>query len=117
MLQGQRSYLFDHLTREWLEMHGFPAGPLFLTQEITDAFPTAEGVQEFKLSQIERFASELHLSVEAAYGNATTDICAYALAGVDPWDTYIIGPHAGEACEGHRAPNAITDYPAHLTEL
>jgi phosphatidate phosphatase PAH1 len=112
-----RPYLFDHLTRDWLAGHGFPEGPLFLTQEILDGLPTAGGVQEFKREAIRRFEGELGLDVRYAYGNATTDICAYAMAGVDPERTYIIGRHAGEACDGYAAPNTVTDYPSHVAGL
>ena len=112
-----RPYLFDHLTRDWLDMHGFEAGPLFLTQDVLDGLPTADGVQKFKRDAIARFRSELGLDVKMAYGNATTDICAYAMAGIDPSQTFIIGPHAGESCEGYAAPNALTDYPSHLGSL
>jgi len=36
------------------------------------------------------------LNIVRAYGNATTDIAAYADGGIPKADTYIIGEHAGE---------------------
>lgn len=110
-----RPYLYDRLTRTWLEDHGLPSGPLFLAQDVADVFPTERGVQSYKRARIERL--EAHVDLRAAYGNATTDICAYALAGIPPRDTFIIGAHAGEACDGFDAPNPVRDYASHLATL
>lgn len=35
------------------------------------------------------------LNIIRAYGNATTDIAAYAAGGIAKANTYIIGPNAG----------------------
>lgn len=109
-----RPYLYDGMTREWLAERGMPAGPLVLVQAIEEALPAY--VDDYK----ERSLGELSgrgFSIEAAYGNAHTDICAYARAGVAADRTFIIGPNAGDACEGHEASTAIASYPAHLLEL
>ena len=51
------------------------------------------------------------LDIQVAYGNATSDICAYAELRIDPAATYIIGQHAGAACDGYESIVAVTDYP------
>ncbi|MBO6938385.1 MAG: hypothetical protein JJ863_25680 [Deltaproteobacteria bacterium] len=109
-----RPYLYDGMTREWLAERGMPAGPLVLVQAIEEALPAY--VDDYK----ERSLGELSgrgFSIEAAYGNAHTDICAYARAGVAADRTFIIGPNAGDACDGYEASTAIASYPAHLLEL
>jgi len=49
--------------------------------------------------------------VAAAYGNALTDVCAYAEAGIPPARTFIIGPHAGAACDRSSVTQAVRTYP------
>lgn len=109
-----RPYLYDGMTREWLAERGMPAGPLVLVQEITESLP--ELVDDYKERTLGELA-ERGLSIDAAYGNASTDICAYARAGVPAERTFIIGTHAGEACEGHAPSVPVESYPAHLEEL
>lgn len=109
-----RPYLYDAMTREWLAARGLPAGPLVLVQAIEESLPAL--VDDYK----ERTLNELlgrGLVLEAAYGNAHTDICAYARAGLAPERTFIIGPNAGEACEGHEPSTPIASYPEHLGTL
>lgn len=52
-----------------------------------------------------------------AFGNSSTDICAYADAGIQPENTFIIGDNAGHACSGFAASQPIDSYPAHLLTL
>ncbi len=115
-----RPYFLNPASRAWLERHGYPPGPLRTTDSVADTAPTRSFVGAYKLAWLQHLRDPfdgpgLHLTY--AYGNATTDICAYAEAGVPPADTWIIGPHAGEACDDHPAPNALADYPSHLPSL
>ncbi len=107
-----RPYLYDAMTRAWLEVRGFPAGPLRLTDDVLDSMPS--NVAAYKLRELVDLRDRVGLELGAAYGNATTDICAYAEAGIDVQRTFIIGPHAGEACAGFGATVPVTTYPEHL---
>lgn len=109
-----RPVYIDVMTRDWLASRGFAAGPLFLTDGFTQGVLEVEA---YKRAALLDMANQHGLDVQYAYGNATTDICAYATAGIDPADTYIIGDHRGEACDGFDATNPVTDYPSHLAEL
>ena len=51
--------------------------------------------------------------VDFAYGNATTDIFAYAQAGVAPQQTMIMGDHGGEA----GTVDGGEGYTQHLTDV
>lgn len=108
-----RPYLFDAVTRGWLDAH-LPAGPLFTTKDVEDSMP--HRVTAYKRAHIDALEA-LGVRVQAAYGNADTDVCAYAQAGLPLERTYIIGAHAGAACDGYAPPRALTDYPSHLAEL
>jgi len=108
-----RPYLFDAVTREWMGEH-LPAGPLFTTQDVELSMP--ENVAGYKAAHIDALEA-LGVRIEAAYGNASTDVCGYAQAGLSPASTYIIGENAGSACPGFAATQAIGDYPSHLEAL
>lgn len=97
------------MTAQTLLDYGLPPGPLHLTDTNTQAFPTSSGVATYKADFLNLLQGSAQLAFEAAYGNATTDIEAYANAGLPKADTYIIGKHAGE--EGTQA---LSDYPSHL---
>lgn len=89
-----RPDVLRRVTDEWLAQEGFPAGPVHLTDTLGEAAPNAEGVGRFKAAFLERLRPIVGLV--AAYGNATTDISAYAAAGIPKARTFIIGKHAGE---------------------
>jgi phosphatidate phosphatase PAH1 len=104
------------LTRKWLRGHGFPLGPLFLTTTTEAAMPSEEGVQRFKTAAL-RDLKKRGVVIERAYGNATTDICAYWSAGIPAEATFIVGGHAGEACEaaaGAEPTQSLGSYREHL---
>jgi hypothetical protein len=135
-----RPYLFDAITRRWLDAH-LPAGPLFLTRSVEESMPSRVtaykrdalthliGALGLERAAARRAVSEggaqgprsrgpvRVLELEAAYGNAPTDVCAYAEAGLDPAATFIIGAHGGEACPGYAATQPVGSYPEHLTAL
>jgi phosphatidate phosphatase PAH1 len=112
-----RPYFLNPATRTWLAQRGFPQGPVRTTDDLQQALPTADGVQTYKREYLRGLMADAGIVIPAAYGNATTDICAYAQAGLDPASTWIIGPNAGGACEGFAATQALADYPSHLPAL
>ena len=112
-----RPYFLNPTSQRWLVEHDFPAGPVRTTDSLSQTLPTTAGVQTFKREWLEYLTESAGLRIVAAYGNAETDICAYAQAGVDPQATWIIGPEAGGACEGFAPTQPIADYPAHLPSL
>lgn len=105
-----RPYLFETMTRDWLTAHGLD-GPVFLKPGFTD------DTKEYKRDLVLALKNEAKLDVEFAYGNAETDICAYAEAGIAPERTFIIGENAGKACTGFAPTTAVSDYPTHLEQL
>lgn len=111
-----RPYLYDALTRRWLENHDLPAGPLVMVQDVLEALPS--GVTGFKTRMLIQLQERGH-PIVAAYGNATTDICAYEAAGLPADSTFIVGPHGGEGCAtGTNMPtNAVSSYVEHLASL
>lgn len=100
------------LTREWLAAQGFPAGVVRMTDVVGEVLPTPEGVGAFKTRVLRRWLEDTGIVVAAAYGNAPTDIQAYAAAGVPRERTYIVGPHAGEG-----GTVALESYETHLAEV
>ena len=115
-LTGRHYALATH-TRAWLIEQGLPPGPLWFTHTLPDSTPMAAGVQRFKQAALMEWRIGLGLDVRHAYGNAPTDICAYAGAQIPPSETFIIGNHGGEACEGYGATQAVTSYAQHLATL
>lgn len=93
-LTGRPYWLTDR-TREWLAAGGFAAGALHTTDSNAEALPIDASVGAFKLAFLRRLA-EQGFVLDEAYGNATTDIYAYAGAALPPTRTFVIGPHGGE---------------------
>lgn len=90
-----RPYWLTGKSRAWLDAHGMAAGPLVTARRTSQILPTQAGVGTFKadtLAQLEL----LGLVPELAYGNASTDLFAYAEAGIDAAATFILGRHGGE---------------------
>ena len=112
-----RPFFLHGGSRRWLTVQGMPRGPVFTARTLDEVLPTPEGVGAFKLAVLQDLSTRPGLVLSYAYGNAPTDICAYAEAGVDPANTYIIGPHGGEACAGFAPTQAIADYITHLPDL
>ncbi|HET6583427.1 MAG TPA: hypothetical protein VFG69_08265, partial [Nannocystaceae bacterium] len=93
-LSGRPYWLSDY-TRGWLAAESFPHGLVRTTDRHREVVPKVDGVGKFKAATLRRLL-DLGLDVQAAYGNAKTDIWAYADVGVPIDRTFIIGPHAGE---------------------
>jgi hypothetical protein len=83
-----RAHLFDAETRAWLDMFAFPKGPI-----ITENGGAAADV--YKTLWLQRMITTFGWVPVAAYGNATTDITAYANVKIPLDHTFIIGPEAG----------------------
>ena len=112
-----RPYFLNAISRTWLEDFGFPQGPLRTTDSLAESLPTEGGVQTFKRSYLRSLIDGPRLSFVAAYGNADTDVCGYAEAGIQTDRTWIIGPNAGTACDGFDPTNDVGTYPEHLLLL
>ena len=107
-----RPYSLRASTRRWLDDHGFPPGPLFTVERHRDAVPSAGGVGAFKQARVAQMI-EAGLVFDAAYGNAATDVCAYADGGIDPVITWITELGRG-SCRDWPAPNPLPSYVHHL---
>ncbi len=90
-----RPYWLAGKTRDWLAAGGFAPGPLHVADSNAEAVPSADGVGAFKLAYLRSLAAAGFV-LEEAYGNATTDVSAYAGAGIPPRATWIIGPNGGK---------------------
>lgn len=110
-----RPYPLRASTLRWLTDRGFPAGPVFTVDHTSQAIPTRSHVGEFKRGKILALMGE-GLQFEAAYGNAATDVCGYAEAGIKPSRTFITEV-SQPACPGHDPPNPLPSYVDHLPTL
>ena len=82
-------------TRAWLADHQLPEGLVLLMPESRDILPTEARVGRAKTERLKALQA-LGLTIRAAYGNARTDIHAYAAVGVPKDRTFILGKHGGE---------------------
>jgi phosphatidate phosphatase PAH1 len=89
-----RPYWLTAQTRRWLQEGGFAPGYLRTTDDHLEVLPTPGGVGAFKAKTLSLMVSR-GLEIEAAYGNALTDVGAYEKANVPKDRSFIVGPHAG----------------------
>lgn len=106
-----RPYWVTRDGRDWLTAQGLPAW--HYRTKMYGGFPTRRGTVAHKADYIRYLREEVGLNIVRAYGNAATDITAYAEAGLPPQETWIIGEHAGK--EGTQA--LAGDYQQHLREV
>lgn len=78
-------------TRPWLDKHGYPTGVLLTADDLV----FGETAVKHKRTWVDRLQKVLGWQAVAAYGNADSDVHAYAAAGLDKSRTFIIGPLAG----------------------
>jgi LNS2 (Lipin/Ned1/Smp2) len=91
-------------TRGWLDDLGFPPGPLLTAIQVEEA-------SAYKTAWLKRMVTDFGWNIVAAYGNATTDITAYANVAIPLNHTFIVGPEGGKG--GTTAiPNM--DFTAHI---
>jgi hypothetical protein len=89
-----RPYWLTGATRRWLADGAFAPGPLHLADSSEEALPTADGVGAYKQAWLRGLAAQGFM-LDEAYGNATTDVSAYAAAAIPPSSTWIIGTNGG----------------------
>ena len=90
-----RPYWLSEPSRAWLAEKRFPRGALRVADSNADILPTEASVGAYKLARLQALVDGGYV-IDAAYGNATTDIYAYLGAGIAADAVWIIGTHAGE---------------------
>lgn len=112
-----RPHMLRDSSRDWLRRYGFPRGIVITTDHVGEALPSAARVGRFKQQSLEALMTGPQLSIAVAYGNASTDVCAYARAGIAPHATFILGKQGGRACPGFEPSQPLRDYREHLDML
>lgn len=102
-----RPHVFRAETRAWLDSLGFPPGPVITTNSSTP------GADAYKTIWLKRLFDTFGWVPVAAYGNADTDIKAYANAGIPGDKTFIVGGLGGGTSGTVEIPNM--DYTAHIS--
>ena len=100
-----RPHLLRDESRTWLEGDMFPAGPMITTNG------TTADAGDYKTIWLRRMVDSFGWNIVAAYGNATTDIAAYANVAIPLDHTFIIGPNGGM---GGTVAIPNNDFSAHL---
>ncbi len=90
-----RPTLLAHVTRRWLEQQGCAPGHVILAEQKRHILPHEASVGAHKRAALAALAAH-GFAFAYAFGNASTDVSAYAAAGIPADRTYIIGEHAGE---------------------
>ncbi len=106
-----RQYWMAKMTRDWFNTKGLFGWHLRTDSNAEN--PVSPQTQAYKTAYIKHLINDLELDIVRAYGNADTDIWAYADGGIAKNETYIIGEHAGQ--EGTQAIDG--DYSYHLTTV
>ena len=88
-----RPYWVGKDSREWFDYMAMPQGQLH-TNPYGDG-PIPGNTQAYKTEYLNKIINDSSIEIVRAYGNATTDIAAYADAGISVDETYIIGENAG----------------------
>jgi phosphatidate phosphatase PAH1 len=89
-----RPYFLGDASREWLVLKGLPLGTIFTAEGTTDTF-RSDDARDYKHAKLNELQAA-GVAFDYAFGNAESDIAAYALAGIPTTRTYILGPHAGQ---------------------
>jgi phosphatidate phosphatase PAH1 len=110
-----RPYFLRGSTGRWLRARDFPDGPLLTVDTMGATMPSESGVGRFKHKALAAL-QHAGLRFARAYGNASTDVCAYYRAGIPPARTHIVGS-ARRACGGAPAALPLPSYVRHLPEL
>jgi phosphatidate phosphatase PAH1 len=104
-----RPYMLTGRSRQWLDDLDFPPGNLHLCDDVDDILPSNDSVGDYKAAYLNLLISQ-GFEIAAGYGNASTDIYAYALAGIDKTRTFILGQNGG----GENTVDLGDDYLDHL---
>lgn len=105
-----RPHVFRAETRQWLIDHDFPVGPLITANSLV----LDDTAREYKATWVDRVRADFGWRVAAAYGNATSDIEAFADGGIPTEITFIIGENAGDL---DTVPVEDNDYSAHIADF
>lgn len=90
-----RPYWVTRDAREWFGKQGL-LGWHYRSNPYGDG-PIPPNTEQHKTDYVRYLRDTVGLKIVRAYGNATTDIAAYANGGIAKADTWIIGSHAGES--------------------
>ncbi len=105
-----RPHIFRSETRAWLRAHDYPEGPVITANDLV----SGDAARDYKQAWLERIIGDLEWRITAVYGNATSDIDAYAAAGISTEVTFIVGENAGigdtVAIEGDDFTSHVTSY-------
>jgi hypothetical protein len=82
------------LSRGWLEELGFAPGSLHLCDDVADTLPSDDAVGDYKAGYLGELLAA-GLIIEAAYGNASTDVYAYGRTDVPLERTFVLGENGG----------------------
>lgn len=88
-----RPYWVAKDAREWFDRQGLLAWH-YRSNPYGDG-PIPPNTQQHKTDYVKYLRNTVGLNIIRAYGNATTDIAAYADGGIPKADTWIIGENAG----------------------
>jgi phosphatidate phosphatase PAH1 len=88
-----RPYWVTETTRDWFDNSGIK--PWHLRTNANSDNLLDMQTQTYKVNYINYLKNTVGLNIVRAYGNAQTDINAYAETGIDANETYIIGENAG----------------------
>lgn len=105
-----RMYFLREGTLHWMRRKGFPPGVMYTANEWTSTTPGRPFIGKFKTNLLRDLIEGAQVDIVHAYGNAKTDVCAYAEAGIDPSVIYIIGPYGGHACDGGAPSQVVKSY-------
>lgn len=83
-------------TERWLVEHGFPRDPARTRLIMSEMVVPGDAARAYKREALEALLAE-GLSLEAAYGNAVTDVGAFEDVMIPKSVTFIIGEFAGSA--------------------
>lgn len=90
-----RPYWVSKSTRHWFDENNLFPWHLRMNAN-SDNLLNME-TQQYKTDYINYLKNTVGLNIIRAYGNADTDIGAYALSGIPKAETYIIGQNAGDS--------------------
>lgn len=102
-----RPHVLRAETRAWLTALGFPPGPVITTNG------TTSGADDYKTIWLKRMITQFGWTPTAVYGNAATDLTAYANAGIPGDKTFIVGGLGGNGTVD--IPNM--DFTAHIASF
>lgn len=106
-----RPYWVAKDARDWFAYQGIPGW--HYRSNPYSAGPIPPDTQAHKTNYVKYLRETVGLDIIRAYGNATTDIAAYADGGIPKAETWIIGEHAGK--EGTQA--IYGDYTYHYSTV